>query len=75
MFLSHAFILAILPFFTTAVPLDEPPRPTSGPISIPISKRGNLPVADPSLYASRVQTSIAYVIRDSDFESWSAPVN
>ena len=58
---SHSFILTIIPFFTAAILLAKPP-------TSPISKRINLPVADPSLYASRIQTSIR------DFPGCSAPV-
>ena len=64
MYFSHSFILAVLPFFTAATSLAKPLTSVTGAISIPISKRGNLSVADASLYASRVQTSIAYAIRD-----------
>jgi hypothetical protein len=67
MYFLHSFILVILPFFTAAVP-----PPTSGGISISIAKRGSPSVVGPSLYAGRVQTSIAYAIRD--FPRCSAPV-
>jgi hypothetical protein len=60
MYFSHSFILAVLPFFAAAYA--KPP--TSGGISISIAKRGNISVAEPSLYAGRVQTSIAYAICD-----------
>ena len=70
MYFLHSLFLATLPFFTAAIPLAKPS--TSGGISIPIAKRVNFPVAEPSLYAGRVQTSIAYAI--PDFPSGSGPV-
>jgi len=63
MYISRSFVLAILPFFTVAVPLAPP---SSGGIAIPISKRANLPTANPSRYASRVQTSISKIVRGID---------
>ena len=57
MYLSRSFFLAILPLFTGAIPHAQPP--TSRGISIPISKRANLPLDDPSIFASLVQNPIA----------------
>jgi hypothetical protein len=51
MYFSHYFILVILPFFTAAIPLAQPP--TSGGIAIPIAKRGRHTRADSTPYASR----------------------
>jgi hypothetical protein len=57
MYFSHSFVLAILPFFTAAIPLAVPPA--SRGIAIPITKRANSPLTGPSLIASQVQNSIA----------------
>ena len=56
MYFSHSFILAILPFFTAAIPLAQP---RSRGIAIPISKRLSTPVGSSSLYESQVQSSVA----------------
>jgi len=39
MYLSHSFLLAILPFLAVAIPLAQPPSPRAQGIVIPISKR------------------------------------
>ena len=57
MYFSHFYVLTIIPFFTAAVPLAQPPM-TRG-IAIPIAKRASVPLDDPSLFASLVQNSIA----------------
>ena len=57
MYFSHSFILAILPFFTVAIPLARSPAPRG--VAVSIDKRSNLPINNPSWYASSVQNSIA----------------
>jgi hypothetical protein len=69
MYLSRSLIFAILPFFTAAISQTQPP--TCGGTAISIAKHER-PYADPTLHASRVQTSIAYAIRD--FPSYSTQV-
>ena len=56
MYFSHSFVLAILPFLAAAIPMAQP---KSRGIAIPISKRLSTPVGSSSLYASRVQSSVA----------------
>ena len=58
MYFLLSFILAILPFFSAAVPLAEPP--TSRGIAIPIAKRvDSLSLANLSRYDSLNQNTIA----------------
>ena len=57
MYFSHSFILAILPFFTAAMPLAR--SPTSRGIAIPIDKRGSGSVNSPSWYGTSVQYSVS----------------
>jgi hypothetical protein len=60
MHLFLTFVLSILPFLVTAIPLAEPPRGTSRGIRIPIAKRAtSLPLADPSRYKGFNQNTIA----------------
>ncbi|KAF8485660.1 aspartic peptidase domain-containing protein, partial [Russula emetica] len=61
MYFSHSLILVILPFFAAAIPLAQPP--TCGGTAISIAKHGRHLCADPTLYASWVQTSIAKIAR------------
>ena len=56
MYLSHSFILAILPFFALAISVAQPP--TSRGIAIPIAKRASLTLGNPSSHAGLVQNSI-----------------
>jgi hypothetical protein len=56
MYLSHSFVLTILPFLTAATPLADPLASRgNGGIAIPISKRA----VHPSNFQSMVQKSIA----------------
>jgi hypothetical protein len=57
MFLSHSFFLAILPLLTAANPLAQPSA--SRGIAIPITKRADSLLADPSRYESLNQNTIA----------------
>jgi hypothetical protein len=60
MHLFHSFVLSILPFLVTAIPLALPPPGTSHGIAIPIAKRATgLPLADSSRYESLNQNTIA----------------
>jgi hypothetical protein len=60
MHLFRTFVLSILPFLVTAIPLAEPPHSTSRGIAIPIAKRATgLPLADLSRYESMNQNTIA----------------
>ena len=71
MYWSHFIILAILLFFTAAIPLVQPH--TCG-IAIPIVKHGRHTHADLTLYVSRVQASIAYAFCDFPSGQCNAPV-
>lgn len=58
MYLSHSFVLTILPFLTAANPLVDPLTSRgNGGIAIPISKRA----VHPLKYHSMVQKSVTYV--------------
>jgi hypothetical protein len=60
MHLFHPFVLSILPFLVTAIPLTEPPPSTSHGIAIPIAKRAtSLSLADLSRYESLKENTIA----------------
>ena len=66
----HSFVLSILPFLVTAIPLTEPPPGTSRGTAIPIAKRAtsSLPLADPSRYESLNQNTIAYAPCDPELQ-------
>jgi hypothetical protein len=56
MYLSHSFVLTILPFLTAATPLADPLASRgNGGIAIPISKRD----IHPSKFQSMVQKSVS----------------
>ena len=59
MHFTHSFVLSILPFFTAAIPLAQPP--TSRGIAIPIAKRASSSGSSNNtlLYATQVQNSVA----------------
>lgn len=56
MYFSHSFILALLPLFAAAIPVARTPTPRG--IAIPINKRSNATVNNPTWYANAVQNSI-----------------
>ena len=57
MYLSHSFLLTILPFLTAAIPLAQPLAPHARGIAIPISKR----IFDTSKARMMVQRSVGQV--------------
>ncbi|KAN0118079.1 acid protease [Russula decolorans] len=63
MHLFHSFVLSILPFLVTGIPLAEPRISTFNGIAIPIAKRVSAPFIDRSLHPSMVQNSIAKIQR------------